>query len=130
MKTVRWARPAANKRRILRVQDLVQLGVEHKGEDLTWSKDNKFEIVMTNRMSDSLVGKLPGEFVVFDIEGEAGDEPVEILEPLTTLTPPQSELADASDDQASDESQGSLDLSVSDETTAKRSSKRTSSPDA
>jgi hypothetical protein len=90
MKRVRYARPRANFIRTLRVKDLDQLGIDHKGEDLVWDKDNGFEIVMSNKMSDSLVEKLPNEFILFDSDAE--DEPVEVLDPMTSLASQQSEL--------------------------------------
>lgn len=129
MKTVRWARPAANKRRILRVQDLVMLGIPDVSKtDLVWDKDNKFEIVMSNKASDSLAAKLPTEFVIFDAGGEDDDESDPILEPLTTIALPQSESHAAIDDQASDDSQELQDDSLIDETAVKQSSKRTRNP--
>lgn len=83
MKRVRYARPRPGYKRTLRTKDLDQLGIEHKNEDLTWSPENRFEVVLSNKMSESLVAKLPGEFVLFDTDGE--DEAPEVEERMTSL---------------------------------------------
>lgn len=108
MKRVRYARPRANFERILRVSDLDALGVPHKGEPLVWNQANGFEIVMSNKMSESLVDKLPKEFILFDTDGE--DEAPEVLEPMTSLAqsasdepeelPDESESAGDDDDES------------------------------
>lgn len=85
MKLVRYRRPRAGFSRVLRVKDLDQLGIKHKGEDLVWNKDNNFQVVMNNQMSESLVEKLPGEFSAMDTD--EADEAPEVPEPLTHFTP-------------------------------------------
>lgn len=117
MKAVRYARPRPNFRRTLRPRDLDMLGLENKGETLVWSPENKFTIVMSNKASESLVAKLPGEFILFDAEGD--DEPEEVLDPMTSLASTQS----SSPEEQPDESQPDPD-------TASRASTRSKSKDA
>ena len=114
MKRLRYARPRANFVRVIRVKDMDRLGISHKGEDLVFSTDNGFEIVMSNKMSESLVDKFPGEFLVFDSDAE--DEPVEVPEPMTSLA--QSASSDPQGEPES--SQMSFD-DVAGESTRKRS---------
>jgi len=85
MKAVQYANPRAGYVRILRTTDLDSLGIQHKGEDLIWNKENNFTIVMNNQMSDSLVERLPTEFIATDT-GEA-DEADPIPEVMTSLAP-------------------------------------------
>lgn len=101
MKRVRYARPRANFTRGIRVKDMDRLGIEHKGEDLMFSQANGFEIVMSNKMSESLVDKFPGEFLVFDSDAE--DEPVTVPEPMTSLAQSASDAPQDAPD-ASEES--------------------------
>lgn len=109
MKRVRYARPRPHFTRGIRVKDMDRLGIDHKGQDLMFNAANHFEIVMSNKMSESLVDKFPGEFLVFDSDAE--DEPVEVLEPMTSLAhsstsepegdPESSEESESDDSQAS-----------------------------
>ena len=83
MKSVRYLKARSGVVRILRTKDLDRLDIKHKGQDLVWNKDNNFTIVMNNQMSDSLVEKLPGDFVASDADGE--DETPEVQEVMTSL---------------------------------------------
>jgi len=109
MKAVRYANPRSGYVRILRTTDLDSLGIKHKGEDLVWSKENNFTIVMNNQMSDSLVERLPTEFIAVD--AEEADEADPVLEAMTSLAqshPVSSESApEASEDSGDDEVQQS-----------------------
>lgn len=99
MKRVRSTKARSHYRRILRPQDLESRGVEHKGESLIFEGANGHEIVMSNKMSDSLVAAFPGEFLVFDVDGD--DEPASAPEPLTSNANPDS-LVGAPDASVSD----------------------------
>lgn len=99
MTTVRYARPKRNFERVLRVKDLDRLGILHAGQPLVWNDANGFQIEMSDEMSDSLVEKLPTEFIVF--KPRQKDE--------IHLD------ASASDESASADSVGSADASVDDE---------------
>lgn len=93
MKTVRYARPRANFVRRMRPIDLQRLGIDHK-EELVWSQANQFQIVLSNKLSESLVAKLPGEFILFEAGGE--DEAPEVKEPMTSIA--ESASVDSEDD--------------------------------
>jgi hypothetical protein len=95
-------RKVPGKIRILRTQDLDQLGIKHKGEDLVWSPENRYNIVMSNQMSDSLVDKLPNEFAAYDADGE--DESPEPEVAATSLESPA-----GSDEDPPEESPESVD---------------------
>jgi len=73
MKSVRYI---LGHTRILRASDLDALGIKHKDEELVWNKENNFTVVMNNQTSDSLVERLPTEFVIVDEEeaDETSDE--------------------------------------------------------
>lgn len=73
MKTVSYKRPRKNFTRTLRPIDLARLGIQSK-ETLVWSGENQFSLVLNNRLSDSLVAKLPAEFSAVDAEGDEPDE--------------------------------------------------------
>jgi hypothetical protein len=68
MKSVRYTKGSKGIIRVMRPQDLDRLHVPHDGEDLVWNQANNFTIVMNNRMSDSLVERLPTEFVAEDAD--------------------------------------------------------------
>lgn len=101
MKRVRYARPRANFVRRLRPIDLRQLGIDHN-EELVWNQANRFEIVLSNKVSESLVARLPDEFILFEAGGE--DEAPEVKEPMTSIA-----------ESASVDSEGVPDESVVDE---------------
>jgi hypothetical protein len=106
MKTVRYARPRPNFSRTFRVKDMDRLGIPHLGQPISFNMGNQFQVVMSNKMSESFVAKLPGEFILFDIKGN--DEAPEVLEPLTSLTPsassnPQESLFDSEGDPDDDD---------------------------
>jgi hypothetical protein len=114
MKAVRHRNPRAGYIRILRTSDLDALGIKHKGQDLVWNQDNNFTIVMNNQMSDSLVERLPTEFIAMD--AEEADEASEVPDPMTSLA---SSLPEASEsDPESSEASGDDDVQRS---TRKRS---------
>lgn len=117
MKRVRYAKPKANYVRTIRVSDMDRLGIKHKGEDLVFNQGNNFMLVMSNQMSESLVEKLPGMFVVADAEGE--DETPEVLEPMTSLA--ASTAGSSEDDPDSSEASGDDEAQAS---TASKSKKR------
>ena len=85
MKRVRYARPRPNFTRTFRVKDLDQLGIPHFDEPISFHSGNRFEVVMSNRMSESFVAKLPNEFILFDVDGD--DEAPEVLNQMTSITP-------------------------------------------
>jgi len=90
--------------RILRPVDLDRLGIKtHKGEDLVWNPENRYTIVMSNQLSDSLVDKLPNEFAAYDAEG--ADESLDVEVAATSL-----DASNAGSDEGSpDESESSGD---------------------
>lgn len=83
MKSVRYMYPRANFRRVLRPTDLERLGMINVKETLVWEPENGFTIVMNNKLSDSLVDKLPSEFIALDADGD--DEAPVVLEPMTSI---------------------------------------------
>jgi hypothetical protein len=72
MKTVSYKRPRKNFRRTLRPIDLASLGIQTK-ETLVWSGENQFSLVLNNKLSESLVAKLPNEFSMVDADGDEPD---------------------------------------------------------
>lgn len=103
MKKVRWVAPQPTYRRELSVDDLVSLGAKSAKEDLVFSRENGFILELNNEVSDSLVDKLPDEFVlVDDKEAEAIVEAVGSVEPR--LTRLQETGDESSDDEPEDES--------------------------
>lgn len=109
MKAVRFNRPRANFRRILRPHDLEALGISSK-ETLVWNPENNFTIVMNNKLSESLVGKLPGEFTMSDTEGD--DEDPEVLDPMTSLAQSGSGHPEGSADESKDDPDDDDDESI------------------
>lgn len=108
MKRVMTKKRGAEYIRILRTTDLDRLGIKHKGENLVWNRENNFTLEMSNQMSDSLVEKLPNDFIVSDADGE--DEVPEVKDPMTSLAS-SAGLAEGSPDEsvesADDQAQGS-----------------------
>jgi hypothetical protein len=92
MKRVRSKKARAGFTRILRTKDLDRLGIKHKGEDLVWSPENKHTLVMSDQLSDSLVEKLPTEFIVTDVKEDETPKP---LPQLTLLESPAGSVQDA-----------------------------------
>jgi hypothetical protein len=104
MKKVHYTKPKPNFVRTLRPVDLASLGIQSK-ETLVWSAGNQFCLTLNNKLSDSLAEKLPAEFRVVDIDED--DEPVEVIDPMTTIQTPQ-ELADESEDDEIDDDESSM----------------------
>lgn len=101
MRRVRYIKVRANFTRTLRVKDLEMLGIPHLNKPLSFHSGNQFTLVMSNKMAESLVAKLPKEFMMFDPEGD--DETPEVLEPLTSLMPSiNSKPEESSDDSLGD----------------------------
>jgi len=98
MKSVTYIRGRAKFRRVLRPSDLDRLGVPHKDEDLVFSPENKFTIVMNNKMSDSLVAAFPDDFKAYSVDGDDEEPEIEVKEPLTSLTASSAQDPDESAD--------------------------------
>lgn len=73
MKSVHYTRPRPGFSRVLRPIDLASLGIQSK-ENLEWSGANNFCLVLNNKLSESLVEKLPAEFVMVDVDGDESDD--------------------------------------------------------
>jgi len=106
MKNVHFVRAKKDFVRILRPIDLASLGIQAK-ETLVWSEQNKFCLVLNNKLSDSLVEKLPEDFLATDAEGDEPDD--EISDPLVTLQSPQGIVNDSEDVETDDDESSTLD---------------------
>lgn len=106
MKNVHYIKPKANFVRTLRPQDLASLGIDAK-ETLVWSPENNFRLTLNNKVSESLVAKLPAEFRAIDVDGD--DEPVEVVDPMTTIQSPQAVVNDSEGDENDDDESSTLD---------------------
>jgi hypothetical protein len=117
MKKVRWLAPRETRRRVLTAADFKQLGVAHPSDE-TFSKENDFTVLMEDEACETLVSKLPDEFVVL---GAPADE----------VTTEEGSLELASDYLIASSSQvqpeGSSSESLGDETTEGESSPSTRS---
>lgn len=76
MKKVRWLASKNSYVRVLRPQDFSRLGTLVT-EDVTFSKENDFTVLMEDHACDTLVAKLPGEFVALEApeDGEVEVQP-------------------------------------------------------
>lgn len=106
MKNVHYRKPRANFRRVLRPKDLEQLGISGVKETLIWETSNRFTVVLNNKVSESLVEKLPTEFKMTDAEGD--DEIPEVPELLTSLA----ESASSDPEGSVNESEGLQDAGI------------------
>lgn len=106
MKNVHYTKPKSNFVRTLRPIDLASLGIDTK-ETLVWSPQNNFCLTLNNKLSDSLVDKLPKEFRVVDINDD--DEPVAVIDPMTTIQTPQAVSDDSEGDENDDDESSTLD---------------------
>lgn len=106
MKHVHYIKPKPNFVRTLRPVDLASLGIQSK-ETLEWSPQNSFCLTLANKLSDSLVDKLPKEFRAVDIDDD--DEPVEVIDPMTTIQTPQAVSDDSEGDENDDDESSTLD---------------------
>lgn len=74
MKKVRWAYTRDTHVRVIRKADFANLGVPVE-EDMTFSKENQFTVLMSDEACDALTSKLPTEFVAVNelqiVDGEA-----------------------------------------------------------
>ena len=104
MKNVHYAKPKPNFVRTLRPVDLASLGIDTK-ETLVWSAGNNFCMTLSNKLSDSLVAKLPTEFRVVDIDDD--DETVAVIDPMTTILTPQA-VSDDSEGEENDDDESSM----------------------
>jgi hypothetical protein len=98
MKAVRYVENRAGYVRILRTSDLDSLGIKHHGEDLVWNQENNFTIVMNNQMSDSLVERLPTEFVAEDADEADDATSTAQSHPKASQSDPESSVASGDDD--------------------------------
>lgn len=98
MRSVRYSNPRAGYQRILRTSDLEALGVKHRGEDLVWNTENNFTVVMSNQMSDSLVERLPTEFVAEDADEADDATSTAQSHPEASQSDPESSEASGDDD--------------------------------
>ena len=80
---IQWQAPRPTYRRVLRVKDLAQLGIESE-VDFVFEKANRFTLEASDRACETLVSKLPGEFV--------------LLEPLVPAFEPKAEMGTPIDD--------------------------------
>lgn len=108
MKKVLWV-PGKNQptyRRELSAADVQRLGASHAKADLVFSRENGFTLELSNEVSDSLVEKLPEEFVIVDDkEAEEVKEAVGSVEPrLTRVQEKADESSDELDDRPGDAS--------------------------
>lgn len=105
MPAVRLIHIRKNFRRTLRVSDLDQLGVPHEGKPLSWDASNGFTIVTSREMSDSLVAKLPKEFIALPVPGEdeirIDDDDVDDSAQGNLFKLPSDSLIDPADDDES-----------------------------
>lgn len=106
MKNVHYLNPMPDFIRILRPIDLASLGI-HTKETLVWSPDNNFCVTLNNKVSDSLVDKLPTEFRAIDVDGDEPDD--EIDDPLTSLQSPQGSVNDLEGNENDDDDSSTLD---------------------
>lgn len=106
MKNVHYTKPKPNFVRTLRPIDLASLGIQSK-ETLVWSAGNQFCLTLSNKLSDSLAEKLPTEFRVVDSDQD--DEPVEVIDPMTTIQSPQELFDESEDDEIDDDESSMLD---------------------
>lgn len=106
MKNVQYARPKKDFSRVLRPIDLASLGIQSK-ETLVWSEQNRFCLVLNNKLSESLAEKLPNDFLITDAEGDEPD--IEISDPLTSLQSPQGVVNDSLDDENDGDESSTLD---------------------
>lgn len=113
MQSVTYLKGRAKFRRVFRVSDLDRLSIPHKGEDLVFSADNRFTIVMSNKMSESFVAAFPKEFKAYPAEGDDESHELEVKDPLISLT-----------ESSHDEPEGLLDASVEPENDDSKSTKR------
>lgn len=106
MKNVHYLKPKPNFVRTLRPIDLASLGIDTK-ETLVWSAGNNFCMTLSNKLSESLVEKLPTEFRAVDIDDD--DELVEVSDPMTTIQTPQAVSDELEEDENDDDESSTLD---------------------
>jgi len=104
MKTVHYVFPRAGFQRIFRPRDMAQLGcIEVFTEDLVWSTENKFSIVMSDEASDLLVAKLPEEFRAYPVKGDEPEAEAEELPPVIRRRSKASSVPESVPDQSEGE---------------------------
>lgn len=106
MKEVRYIRVKPNFRRIMRVKDFVALGIDPPASDQMWSAQNRFTVVMSNELSDSLVAKLPAEFMIMN---ELGDDDAPIDESASSDPQEQSDASEGDPDDDDESLTGEVD---------------------
>jgi hypothetical protein len=104
MGKVRYLPKRETHRRILRPNDLNNLGIYDYVEDVIFSRDNEFTVEMPDDACETLVAKLPTEFALIT----SPDEPVLEVVPDVGSEPPEepSDQQDA-DRSGEDEPEGS-----------------------
>lgn len=107
MKNVHYIKRKPNFVRTLRPVDLASLGIQTK-ETLVWSADNNFCLTLNNKLSESLVDKLPSEFKLTDAPDDEFEAP-EVIDPLVTLQSPQAVVNDSEGEQNDDDESSTLD---------------------
>ena len=103
MKHVRYTEPKPNFTRTMRIQDFVSLGIPAPPADAVWSTANGFTVVMSNKVSDSLVAKLPEDFMIMK---ELGDDEILSNDVMVTSS---DQSASVDPKKSSDDSQGDPD---------------------
>jgi hypothetical protein len=104
MPAVRYIRIRKGFKRTLRVKDLEQLGIPHEGQPLSWGVHNGFTIVMSKEMSDSLVAKLPNEFIALPVKGEDESPSTDSVDDSESDDPQESVVDSEGDPEDDDES--------------------------
>lgn len=100
MYNVHYKYPRPDFNRVLRPQDLATLGIETK-EILVWSTENNFQLTLNNKLSESLVAKLPDDFY---LSNRQDDEPAPIVDDLDAGSPEEIVNDSQSDENDDDES--------------------------
>lgn len=79
MKNVHYLAPRPGMSRVLRDQDFRQAGyVGESVADVRWDKTNKFTVVMSDELSDSVQRLLPQEFRSYDVNDSQAGTPQEV----------------------------------------------------
>lgn len=119
MAQIRYLAPRPSYRRLLSAEDLARLGVDHP-DNIVFEQSNDWTLEMNDGACDTLVSKLPTEFVVL----EAPTEELPVAEDLAGNHP----LDDQVDDSSADDPQESPDASLSEADAITKESPRAQRP--
>jgi len=106
MKKVRYLAKSDSHLRVLRPSDLVTLGIEPTSEDLVFSCDNDFTVEMENEACETLVAKLPEEFVLLEAPDEIQAREIQIGSDNSPVAPNLDQSGPAIPEGSSSDSEG------------------------